>query len=142
MVIVRARRRGLRLGDLDSPQALFVPFIVLLVLALVREHTRNWKAAVARALIVGGCLAATVAPWTYRNYKTFGTFVLVSTNGGENLLIGNNPVSEQRYQDPNNLRPFPDFRWEREVRLWRTAEVAPVTFSCNLRLKDEWGALV
>jgi hypothetical protein len=29
--------------------------------------------------------------------------------------------------------PFPRLRWEREVRLWRTANVASVTFARNLR---------
>ena len=30
--------------------------------------------------------------------------------------------------------PFPRLCWEREVRLWRTAKVAPVTLARNLRL--------
>jgi 4-amino-4-deoxy-L-arabinose transferase-like glycosyltransferase len=92
-------------ATLIRPTALFVPFVVLLALTLVRQRPRNWNVAVARAFVVAGCLAATIAPWTYRNYKTFGTFVLVSTNGGENLLIGNNPASDQRHQDPATFYP-------------------------------------
>ena len=33
--------------------------------------------------------ALVVGPWTVRNYKIFDSFVLVSTNGGVNLLLGN-----------------------------------------------------
>jgi hypothetical protein len=88
-------------ATLIRPTALFVPFIVLFALTIMRQRPRDWNVTIARALVVAGCLAATIAPWTYRNYKTFGTFVLVSTNGGENLLIGNNPASNQRHQATN-----------------------------------------
>jgi hypothetical protein len=40
------------------------------------------------------------------------------------------PKPARRQQETT---PFPRLRWEREVRLWRTANVAPVTFARNLR---------
>jgi hypothetical protein len=39
----------------------------------------------------------------------------------------------QSQTPPIDSTPFPRLRWEREVRLWRTADVAPVTFARNLR---------
>lgn len=34
---------------------------------------------------------ATILPWTARNYARLGTFVLITTNGPQNLYQGNNP---------------------------------------------------
>jgi 4-amino-4-deoxy-L-arabinose transferase-like glycosyltransferase len=42
------------------------------------------------AMITVGILLA-VAPWTCRNYTTFGTFVPLTTNSTINLYMGNNP---------------------------------------------------
>ena len=57
---------------------------------------RSWRfddlaRAVARAVAICAVMLVVVAPWSWRNYATFGTFVLVSTNGGMSLLAGNNP---------------------------------------------------
>jgi hypothetical protein len=43
-----------------------------------------------------------VLPWSIRNLATFGTFVLVSTNGGMTLLTGNNPSANGDFtpEDP------------------------------------------
>ncbi len=46
-------------------------------------------------------ISVVVLPWTFRNYLAFGGFALVSTNGGFNLLIGNNPHATGRF---NNLK--------------------------------------
>ena len=42
-------------------------------------------------------IAATIAPWSIRNNAVFGEFVLLSTNGGPNLWMGNNPDSTGFY---------------------------------------------
>jgi hypothetical protein len=36
-------------------------------------------------------------PWTLRNYRAFGEAIPVSTNGGVNFFIGNNPFSTGTY---------------------------------------------
>ena len=69
--------------------------LVLPVLAfLAFLQTWSLRSAARSAVRTGAvlCIAlAVVAPWTIRNYRVFGTFVLVSTNGGTGLLAGNNP---------------------------------------------------
>jgi hypothetical protein len=40
---------------------------------------------------------AFLMPWTLRNYLVFETLVLVSTNDGVNLFIGNNPDANGQY---------------------------------------------
>jgi 4-amino-4-deoxy-L-arabinose transferase-like glycosyltransferase len=41
-----------------------------------------------------------VMPWSVRNYAVFGGFVGISTNGGMNLWMGNNPTTTGFYQVP------------------------------------------
>lgn len=83
------------------PTILLLPLALALValpggpLALVRAGLR---AAVVIALIL-----AAVSPWTYRNTQLFGERVLVSTNFGPNLWMGNNPETNGGYM------PLPDW---------------------------------
>jgi len=49
------------------------------------------------------------APWTYRNHQVFDQFVLVSTNGGANLWMGNHEGSNGRYT------PLPDLGFVNEA---------------------------
>jgi hypothetical protein len=44
-----------------------------------------------------------VLPWSYRNYRVFGDWVLVSTNGGLTLLTGNNPSARGDYTQNDPL---------------------------------------
>jgi len=93
-------------ATLIRPPAIALPFILIPILAYNRRGWLPWgKGTVIRAAVVAASLASVVGPWTYRNYKVFGTFVLVSTNGGENLLIGNNPASTQHYTAPETFFP-------------------------------------
>ncbi|MEY4762701.1 MAG: hypothetical protein RLZZ200_2557 [Pseudomonadota bacterium] len=55
-----------------------------------------------RQSLVSLCVAALTAavlfaPWVQRNHRVFGEFVLVSTNGGSNLWMGNHEGSDGGY---------------------------------------------
>ncbi|WP_165074562.1 glycosyltransferase family 39 protein [Paludisphaera rhizosphaerae] len=52
-------------------------------------------------------MAVLIAPWTVRNYRTFGYPVLISTNGGANFWMGNNPESDGGYM------PLP--KWAEDI---------------------------
>ncbi len=72
------------------PVALLLPFVVWL------SALPNWRRLGARIptlLLALTVIAITIAPWSMRNTRIFGHFVLLSTNGGVNLWIGNNPDS-------------------------------------------------
>ncbi len=83
---------GLALGvsALFAPTVL--PFAVLAALWLRRPR-------LILALALG--VALPIAPVTARNHRPEGEWVLVSTNGGLNFFLGNNP----RYQETFSLRP-------------------------------------
>ena len=66
----------------------FAPFAALF---LLWRRPKGAPRAAAFLLL----LVATVAPWTYRNYKVFGAFVPVSTAGALNLWQGNTRLSRQ-----------------------------------------------
>ncbi len=55
---------------------------------------RRWPGVVVRWAAVVCIAGLVVAPWTYRNYRVFGEWVLVSTNGGVTLYTANNPESQ------------------------------------------------
>jgi 4-amino-4-deoxy-L-arabinose transferase-like glycosyltransferase len=71
----------------------FLPFAALW-LGLGRR--RGARARGATFLLVG---LVCVAPWTYRNWVQFHTFIPVSTAGGLNLYQGNAPLTRQEVYD-------------------------------------------
>lgn len=67
---------------------LFIPILLLLFRWInTREILRSF-AAIIVVLIVMSLL---IAPWSIRNTRLYGQFVLMSTNTGVALWIGNNP---------------------------------------------------
>ncbi|MCX6639817.1 MAG: glycosyltransferase family 39 protein [bacterium] len=64
----------------------FFPFIILFMLIFTR-HRRRWSYAALSILT----FVVVMAPWVYRNYQLHGRFVLLSTRGGYNIWMRNNP---------------------------------------------------
>jgi 4-hydroxybenzoate polyprenyltransferase/phosphoserine phosphatase/4-amino-4-deoxy-L-arabinose transferase-like glycosyltransferase len=76
------------------PQALVIPAVLALGDLLRREPAR---ATLARAGIACAVMAAAILPWSLRNQRELGSFVLISTNGGANLWMGNSPGTQGAY---------------------------------------------
>jgi 4-amino-4-deoxy-L-arabinose transferase-like glycosyltransferase len=78
------------------PTALLVPPLLAGIEFLQgpRRSRTFWTAA-----LLGLVMAMAIAPWTIRNARVFGRFVPISTNGGSNLWMGNNPETTGFYQD-------------------------------------------
>ena len=96
---------GLILGfaTLVKTQSLaLIPFIFAIE---VLRHCNFKKAtrSLGQALLVGALALLVVLPWSYRNYRTFGQFLLVSANGGLTLLSGNNPSARGDYTPDDPL---------------------------------------
>lgn len=104
-------------GVVTGVAALVAPVMLVSVpAALVADSFRRLKfpTVVARAAVLAAVAAAVVAPWTYRNWRVFGEFVPISTNGGVNLWIGNNPNATGAYNYPTS-RINPLFMTEGEL---------------------------
>lgn len=79
------------------PSLLFVP-----VLAVAGGWAAGWRwREVGRSLAVPALAAvAVIAPWTIRNIVVMDAPILISSNVGDNLCIGNNPDANGAFQTP------------------------------------------
>jgi 4-amino-4-deoxy-L-arabinose transferase-like glycosyltransferase len=103
---------GWGLIALTNPSlCLFLPFCGVWILLGVRREVlpRQLLAAILAACVFLGCLA----PWTYRNWRVFHTFVPVRANLGVELYLGNGPNAtgflmeyDHPFQDPVQLRLY------------------------------------
>jgi 4-amino-4-deoxy-L-arabinose transferase-like glycosyltransferase len=112
-VWARAITAGLLLGmaTLVRPFAVLVPGVyavgMLLYLGWNRQRLRE---QVLLCVISGIALLIVVSPWTWRNYLLYGHFVLVSTNGGATLWMGNAPGTDGLFmQFPDNVKALNDY---------------------------------
>ena len=73
--------------------AILIRPAMLFFLPLARAVAAGWRRhALAAVAFVAGC-AVVVAPWTVRNYRVYGRFVLVASEGGVTFWTGNHPLA-------------------------------------------------
>ncbi len=76
-------------GVLINPSLLSVlPFLAGWALWQARRDSLPWMKFSAAALLV---FAIALVPWTIRNYRVFGKFIVLRSNFGLELWLGNNP---------------------------------------------------
>jgi 4-amino-4-deoxy-L-arabinose transferase-like glycosyltransferase len=115
VLLVLAQNKGVAglvlAGVLTGLAALVRPYGILLPVLFLA--VRFYRQPARRTLQILGVvyLAAilTLVPWTIRNYQVFGGFVFISTNGGANLLNGNNPEATGTYMQDERV-----LAWEYE----------------------------
>jgi len=114
----RALALGLTVGlaTLTVPNSAVMILIALGWIAvqtghLTRQDPNQNRDVLRLALALVAGLIIVIAPVTIRNYSVSGEFVPISTNGGINLYIGNNPHPEETL----TIRPGLD--WERLVAM-------------------------
>jgi len=106
------------LGVLTGLAALCRPNGLMLVPALALAlwlTTHDRGQAVRRVIVLALAVAITVLPWTYRNYRLYHKFVLISTNGGATLWAGahfrldpNASMAEIGYSQHKAFRDVPE----------------------------------
>lgn len=107
MAVAGAVAAGFALGlaALISPRALVLA--PLLSVCAARSHRWRRAALISLALLAG--VAAVLTPWIARNHRCFDRWT-ITTNGGINLYIGNNPHATGGYHlPPPDLRPSHPF---------------------------------
>ena len=81
----------LGLSILSRPSFMGLLVVLLVALWLTQpEQDRGWGRA---ACVIVGFAALVIAPWMARNWAIYGRPGFISTNGGFNLWITNNPFS-------------------------------------------------
>lgn len=96
-------------ATLVRPQAVLIPFLIIPGVALFsrseREDRRfNYKKAFAYSL---AAMLLIQFPWHIRNLVVFKKPVFISTNGGDNLWIGNNENATGKYIPPPGIPQSP-----------------------------------
>ena len=79
---------------LTKPQVIFLPVALVLLKLFSREERSTALQQLATGLVIYLTMAALLVPWAARNTLTFKETVLISTNGGKTLLMGNNPGAD------------------------------------------------
>jgi len=85
---------ALGLGSLAQPSLLLFP-IVLLAYDWLRHA--KWTAALLRLGTVAVIMMIVILPWTLRNHRILGHWILISTNGGDVFYRANNPLATGGY---------------------------------------------
>jgi len=99
---LRGTTAGILLGaaSLVRPLALMLPFVYGAAVLFERGHSRQrWC---TQLTIIAACITAMavlISPWTWRNYQLYGDPVLISTNGGATLWMGNSPGARGDYAE-------------------------------------------
>ena len=119
LIIVKTKgyRGAVAAGLLAGVTALAAPVALVLpgaVLAGDLFRRVGFIKALGRAAVVAAVVALAVAPWAVRNRRVFDAFVPISTNGGVNLWIGNNPKATGAYNYPTS-RTNPLYMTEGEL---------------------------
>ncbi len=78
---------SLGLAILTIPTFSFIP-ILMLFFALIFQKKR-----LPQTMLFVIIAFSSLIPWVVRNYIVFNRFVILSTNSGINLLLGNNPLT-------------------------------------------------
>ena len=108
---------SLSLGTLLRQSLLpWVP-VLFLSLAWVAWRQRVLGAAVRVAAVVGVMLAAAILPWTYRNTRAYGQFLLLNSNTGYAMYSGQHPMHGTRFRE-FDAAPLPeDLAWGNEAAM-------------------------
>lgn len=107
----KALLAGLVLGlaSLVRPQALLLPFVFAVGIVLTQRLTASAVMNQFKCIALAGLvMALVVAPWVWRNHQIYGEPVLISTNGGITLWMGNTPGTDGRYMNmPASVHHLP-----------------------------------
>lgn len=85
--------------SLIKPNIMLAPISIFL-LCFVKERKITAKVFGYIGVVIAG-MTIVLAPWVTRNYMSFGKATL-STNGGVNFWIGNNPLATGTYNYPSD----------------------------------------
>lgn len=107
----RAALLGLCLGLAALLRQAILPFVPVLFAWLLWTNVRGFKRPSARTLasllIAGTVLIACIAPFTIRNYRVYGRFLLLNSNAGYAFYSSNNPALGSFWLSENSVAPIP-----------------------------------
>jgi 4-amino-4-deoxy-L-arabinose transferase-like glycosyltransferase len=117
------------------PIGLLFPVLFGFIL-LVRSV--GWRNVAGFVAVTAVTMAMLIAPWALRNKEQMGTYALISTNGGVNLWMGNNPETTGEYQEvPARVSQLSEAERDRVLKEEATAYIKadPVGFVARTVVK-------
>ncbi|WP_169911630.1 glycosyltransferase family 39 protein [Clostridium oryzae] len=102
--------KDILLGAIIGIAALIKPYMMIfqfLIFVYYIFTEFNLKLALKSLMLITVMMAIVIAPWTIRNYTIFHKFIPISTNGGYNLYVNNNPYATGAWQDPFKIPNSP-----------------------------------
>lgn len=103
----RSKYNNIILGILLGVLTLIKPYMMIyqsVIFFIDIVGLRSFKKTVVNFIIITGVLILTISPWTIRNYIVFHKLIPVSTNGGYNLYINNNPEAIGAWRNPEKIK--------------------------------------
>ncbi|NNE08396.1 MAG: hypothetical protein HKN20_07535, partial [Gemmatimonadetes bacterium] len=92
------------------------------------------RVPLGRALLFLAAGAAVILPITVRNFGASGEWIVVTSQGGQNFYIGNNPAARGYYTDLPFVRPDPRFEQQDFRREGERRAGGPLSFKALSRL--------
>jgi hypothetical protein len=100
-----------------------LPWLPLFFLWLLWQYPdkRRWWKAITPLFIAGLVLVLGILPWTIRNYRVYGQFLLLNSNTGYALYSAQHPLQGVHFQDflvaplPKSLQGTNEAQWDREL---------------------------
>jgi uncharacterized membrane protein YqjE len=105
---------GLSLGLAALLRQSILPWVLVLFLWLLWQAWRGRRlVAAARMLAIAGLvLVACILPWTYRNYRVYGQFLLLNSNAGYAMYSAQHPMHGTDFRE-FDAAPLPEGWWGR-----------------------------
>jgi hypothetical protein len=96
-----ALQLGLSLGIAALLRQSILPWVPVLFLWLLWQARRGkrWGAAVGSLALAGLVLAACILPWTVRNWRVYGQFLLLNSNTGYAMYSAQHPMHGTNFQE-------------------------------------------
>ena len=114
---------GLSLGLATLMRQSILPWVPVLFLWLLwqaRGH-RAFRQNVGGLILPGLVIVALMAPWTYRNYRVYGQFLLLNSNTGYAMYSAQHPMHGTRFSEfaaapvPEDLPKGNEAQMDREL---------------------------
>jgi 4-amino-4-deoxy-L-arabinose transferase-like glycosyltransferase len=110
------------------PIALLLPIVLWLTDMLNFRQLREQLPVMLLAMVV---VLASIAPWSIRNTRLYDHFMLLSSNGGVTLWMGNNPDSNGVYMaPPASVEKLDEYERDKQLSAaaWRYIVDHPIDF--------------
>ncbi|MEE8390036.1 MAG: hypothetical protein V3S14_04470 [Anaerolineae bacterium] len=107
--LVLPLRLGLSLGLAALLRQSILPWVPVLFLYLLWQawRARRLKETVRTLAIAGLILVACILPWTYRNYRVYGQFLLLNSNTGYAMYSAQHPMHGTDFRE-FDAAPLPE----------------------------------